>query len=158
MGPHYQRFFRMIKKGLYFHVGHKPLYKSYGYVGNVAHQYLKLLEAPIDRIHRQTFYLADYQPLSLREWANSLQREMGAKPIKTCPVTMAKIAAKAGDLVNICGFKSVPFNSFRLKNVLTEYQFDLSKTQKVCGPLPFDMEEGVKETVRWLVADNIIAQ
>src|SRR6185503_17868585 len=45
MGPHYRRFFRMITEGRYFHVGAKPLYKSYGYVGNVAYQFAKLLEA-----------------------------------------------------------------------------------------------------------------
>ena len=156
MDPHYQRFFRMIKKGLYFHVGQRPLYKSFGYVGNVAHQYLKLLEAPAEQVHRQTFYLADYRPTSLRQWADTFQRELGARLIRTYPETLAKAAAKLGDLVNLVGFKDFPFNSFRLNNILTEYRFDLSKTEKVCGPLPYTAEQGVKETVQWLVGDGIL--
>ena len=46
MSPHYQRLFMMIKRGRYFHVGRKLLRKSYSYVGNIAHQYRRLLEAP----------------------------------------------------------------------------------------------------------------
>ena len=74
MNEHYQSFFKLIKAGRYFHVGQDPLYKSYGYVGNVVHQYLRLLEAPASQINRKVFYAADYQPLSLREWANAFQR------------------------------------------------------------------------------------
>jgi hypothetical protein len=49
--------------------------------------------------------------------------------------------------VNAIGVKKFPFNSFRLNNVLTQYQFDLEPTAAVCGDLPFDMEQGVAATV-----------
>ncbi|MBU1858305.1 MAG: NAD(P)-dependent oxidoreductase [Verrucomicrobia bacterium] len=150
MKPHYQRFFGMIRRGRYFHVGPRPLYKSYGYVGNVICQYLRILEAPTAQIHRKVFYLADYAPLSLRAWANAFQREFKAPPIPTCPESIARLAARLGDVINICGFKSFPFNSFRLNNVLTEYTFDLGATEAVCGPLPFTVDQGVQETVKWL--------
>ena len=156
MNPHYQRFFRMINNGTYFHVGRRPLYKSYGYVRNVAHQYLKLLGAAADEVHRQTFYLADYRPISLRDWADAFQQEMGARPIRTFPEPFARMAARSGDMVNLFGFRRFPFNSFRLNNILTEYRYDLSKTEKVCGETPYSMEQGVSETVRWLRNDNII--
>ena len=158
MRPHYQRFFRLIDRGLYFHIGSKPLYKSFGFVGNTVHQYLKLLEAPVEQIHKETFYLADYQPLSLRAWADAFQRELGAEPIKTLPEAIARIAAKGGDIFNLCGWGSFPFNSFRLNNILTEYVFDLSKTEKVCGPLPYTTEQGIKDTVAWLLADDILGR
>lgn len=157
MNPHYQRFFRLITKGLYFHVGHRPLYKSYGYVGNVAHQYLKLLEAPAQKLHRKTLYLADYQPLSLRDWADALQREMGARTIRTIPGPLAGFAARTGDIINALGMRRFPFNSFRLNNILTEYELDLSETEELCGPLPFDVEQGIKETVAWLRAESIVS-
>ena len=157
MNPHYQRFFRLITKGLYFHVRRRPLYKSYGYVGNVAHQYLKLLEAPAQKLHRKTFYLADYQPLSLRDWADALQREMGARTIRTIPGPLAGFAARTGDIINALGMRSFPFNSFRLNNILTEYELDLSETEELCGPLPFDVEQGIKETVAWLRAESIVS-
>lgn len=53
----------MIKQwGRYFHVGRQPLRKTYGYAGNVVHQYMSLLRAEGDRINRQTYYVGDYEP------------------------------------------------------------------------------------------------
>ncbi|MBU06223.1 MAG: epimerase [Dehalococcoidales bacterium] len=156
MNPHYQRFFRMIADGRYFHVGYGALRKSYGYVGNVAHQYAKLLCAAAEDIHGVTLYLADYEPLSLREWAGALSCELGSAPIRTIPEGAARVAAICGDLINACGFRGFPFNSFRLRNVLTEYRVDLSYTEKVCGLMPYTMEQGVKDTARWYrYNDNI---
>ena len=57
---HYQRFLKLVKRGLYFHVDPGPLYKSYGYIGNITHQYIQLLHAPAEAIQGRTLYLADY--------------------------------------------------------------------------------------------------
>mgnify|MGYP001290055818 CR=1 FL=1 len=149
MNPHYRRFFQMVTDGRYFHVGHGALHKSYGYVGNVVHQYTKLLQTEAESVHGKTLYLADYEPLALREWANMLSRELGSVPIKTLPEIVARAAAFCGDVINACGYRGFPFNSFRLKNVLTEYRVDLAETEKVCGPLPYTLQEGVKETAQW---------
>ena len=62
MSPHYQSLLRHIQRGTYFHSGKSMLYKSYSYAGNIAYQYYKLLLAPAELIHRETFYLADYEP------------------------------------------------------------------------------------------------
>jgi len=156
MNAHYQRFFKLIMKRLYFHVGSRPLYKSYGYVGNVAHEYRTLLDAPMEQVHRETFYLADYEALSLRDWSDRFQAALGAKPILTLPEPVAQLAAKAGDVINALGLRSFPFNSFRLNNILTEYRFDLVKTQQVCGELPYTLDEGVSETVDWLRRESIV--
>jgi GlcNAc-P-P-Und epimerase len=149
MSAHYQRFLRMIAKGQYVHVGTSPIHKSYGYVGNVVHQIERLLAAPAPEVHRKTLYLADDPPLSLRDWADALQREMDAPPIRTIPIRLARLAARAGDVVNGLGFRSFPFNSFRLANLLTEYRFDLSETIRICGPSLVTMEEGVRDLVKW---------
>lgn len=150
MTPHYQKFLKMIQQGRYFHVGKKPLYKSYSYIGNISYQYQKLMEAPTEQVHRKTFYLADYEPISLRNWTNLIKEELRAEPIPTYPEYIAKLAAKMGDAINWFGFKKFPFNSFRLNNILTEYIFDISETQKICGTLPYTTEQGVKELVNWL--------
>lgn len=149
MSAHYQRFLRMIAKGRYVHVGKSPLHKSYGYLGNVVHQIDRLLFAPAKEVHRKTLYLADDPPLSLREWADAIQREMGAPPIRTVPIGLARLFARAGDAVNGLGFRAFPFNSFRLNNLLTEYRFNLSETLRICGPTPYTMEQGVRELVEW---------
>lgn len=156
MSAHYQRLFRLIKKRRYFHVGRRKLYKSYGYVGNTVYQYLRFLEAPAEDINRKVFYVADYEPLSLREWVNYFADGMGAKRPMTIPNNIAKLFGIIGDLINLSGFAAFPYNSFRLKNVLTEYHFDLSDTEMICGPLPYEVNDGIKETLSWLLdADKI---
>jgi GlcNAc-P-P-Und epimerase len=152
MSAHYQRFLRMIQRGYYFHVGSSPLWKSYSYIGNIAFQYLRLLEAPADLIHRKTFYLADYEPIDLLTWSDAFQRAFQSRPIPHMPLGLAKILAYGGDAANAAGLSKFPFNSFRLNNVLTQYQFDLKPTAAVCGPLPYNMEQGVAETAAWLRA------
>lgn len=150
MNPHYLRFFRMLLQGRYRHIGRGPTLKSYGYVGNTVWQYCRLLEAPAEAIVRRVFFLADYEPLALEAWAEAFRIELGGPPIRTMPVAVARTAALVGDLINFLGVKRFPFNSFRLKNVLTPYVVDLSSTRSVCGELPYTMQEGVIETARWL--------
>jgi nucleoside-diphosphate-sugar epimerase len=156
MSPHYQRFLKMVRNGQYFHISNRPLYKSYGYIGNSIYQYEKIMDALAEQIHKKTFYIADYEPLSLRNWVKALENAFGVKEVRTYPKIVARAAAKAGDMINILGFANFPFNSFRLNNILTEYIFDLSETQKVCGDLPFTMEEGVDRTVSWLIGEGIV--
>ncbi len=154
MSSHYQRFLKMIYQGLYFHVGNLPLYKSYSYIGNIIYQYLKIMEAPSELINKKTFYLADYEPISLRDWTNLIQKEINVKSIPTYPESLVSLLARLGDFVQKLGIKDVPFNSFRLNNILTEYVFDLSETEKVCDKLPYNTEQGVKELVSWLKSKN----
>jgi nucleoside-diphosphate-sugar epimerase len=150
MNPHYLTFFRMIRDGRYFHLSGGPTYKSYGYVGNTVHQLVQLLGVHTDRIHRGVFYLADYEPLALEEWAEAFRRVLGAPRIRTLPLPVATAVAKLGDVVNRLGIRRFPFNSFRLGNVRTSYRVDLAATEALCGPLPYTTDQGVSETVAWL--------
>jgi GlcNAc-P-P-Und epimerase len=152
MSPHYQRLLTLIKKRRYFHVGRKPLWKSYSYVGNITYQYRRLLKAGKDQVHGRTLYLADYEPIDLIAWCNSLQRALNAKPIPTLPPHLAAMIARAGDLLTAAGIQNIPLNSFRLKNILTEYCFDTAAIRAICGPLPYTVEQGVTETVAWFNA------
>lgn len=149
MSEHYQRFIRLVKTGKFFHIGRNPLYKSYGYIGNTVYQYMRFMDAPPELVHGRTFYVADYQPLSLREWIDDLARELDASKIATLPESIAWSAAYAGDFLNFVGYSNFPLNSFRLRNILTEYIFDLAATEEVCGPLPFSVQEGVSRTAKW---------
>jgi nucleoside-diphosphate-sugar epimerase len=150
MNPHYLTFFRMVRDGTYFHVGGGPTWKSYGYVGNTVAQYATLLEAPERQVHRRVLYLADYQPIALEAWADAFQVALGAPRIRTVPRAVATAGAKVGDLINLAGVRRFPLSSFRLRNVTTSHAVDMSATRDVCGPLPFSMEAGVRETVEWL--------
>jgi GlcNAc-P-P-Und epimerase len=149
MSAHYQRFLRMIQRGYYFHVGNTPLWKSYSYIENIAYQYACLLKAPAEHVHRKTLYLADYEPIDLLAWSDAFQRAFQSRPIPHMPLALARALSYCGDAANAVGFRNFPFNSFRLNNVLTQYRFDLGPTEAICGPLPFTIERGVKETAAW---------
>ncbi|KJC36620.1 hypothetical protein UP09_28645 [Bradyrhizobium sp. LTSP885] len=149
MSAHYQRFLRMIQRGYYFHIGREPLLKSFSYVGNITHQYLQLLKADPDRIHRKTLYLADYEPLDLVAWGDAFQRALRARPIPRMPVPLARAMAYSGDAAIALGLRQFPLTSRRLKNILTEYQFDLTATEAICGSLPSTFQQGIDETVEW---------
>jgi len=150
MGPHYQSLLSHIYKGTYFHSGKAPLFKSYSYIGNIVHQYFQLIRAPNETIQRKTFYLADYEPLSLRSYVNGLSSEMNVKEPKTIPLIFCYVIAKIADILKFFGLH-IPYNTFRLKNIITEYIFDLSETKRVCGKLPFTYQEGIKKTAQWFL-------
>lgn len=150
MKPYQERFVELIRRGLYFHIGYSGRFKSYGYVGNFCRQVCGLLEAERHLIHRKTFYLADYEPLSLRKWADSFQKEFGSRKIRTFPMIVALAGAKVGDLFVLLGVKNFPLTSFRLRNISTEYIFNLDPIKEVVPTLPYSMETAVHETVEWL--------
>jgi len=154
MNSHYQTLLKLISQGRYFHCGRGKLYKSYSYAGNIAFQYFRILVAPAEKIYRQMFYLADYEPLSLRDYTNKLAETMNAPAIPTFPVSAAKAIAMAGDILNWVGFCRFPFNNFCLRNILTEYRFDMSKTRQICGELPVSFDDGVKATVKWYIEQH----
>jgi GlcNAc-P-P-Und epimerase len=150
MNPKYLSFFRLIASGRYFHIGAAPLRKSYGYIGNTVYQYLRLLEVPADQIHRRLFYLADYEPLSIRRWAEALRERMNAPAIRTIPIPLALAGAAAGSVAWTLGLRGVPLTLYRLRNMRTEYLYDLSDTERTLGSLPWGFEAAVDETVAWL--------
>lgn len=154
MSEHYKSFLRNLKRGTFFHFSKRPLYKSYSYAGNIAFQYLKLLTASKALVHQKTFYLADYEPLSLRMYVDLLAQHLHAPPVRRMPYPVAKALALCGDFAESIGINKVPFTSFRLNNILTEYQFDLSPTKAVCGRLPYTFEEGVKATADWFLRES----
>jgi nucleoside-diphosphate-sugar epimerase len=147
--PHYRRFLGLIGRGKYFHIGPMDRNKSYGYVENFCHQIRAVMYAAPLAVNGQTFYVADYEPTSLREWAEAISREMEAPAIRTFPLYFATVAAYIGDVAGVLGFRNLPFNSFRLRNIMTEYIFDLSKLRNIAPQLPYTMVDGVRHTVEW---------
>lgn len=151
MNDHYQNFLRHVGRGTYFHFGNAPLLKSYGYVKNSAYQYDELLRAPAERIHKNVFYIADYEPLSLVWYANRIALELGVRRPRHLPLVMAYALARIGDLLGSLGVR-VSLDSFRLKNIMTSYVFNMDATEAVCGPLPYSATEGVHEMIRWYLS------
>ena len=75
--------------------------------------------------------------------------------IKTAPLWLLRIIAKFGDILVLFKIAS-PLTSFRLSNMLTGGQYPLDNTKKICGDLPFDLNESVYRTAEWMYENNLI--
>lgn len=153
----YRAFFKTVDKGLYFHPGRQPIVKPLGFVGNTVHMMLTLLTYQEEqKIRHKTFYLGDYPECSIQEWANTIQKNMGARPVRELPLSLMRGMAKVGDLCKSAGWTNFPLTSFRLNNMLTGAHYPLESTEKIVGHLPYDLEKGVRETIDWMHAHGEI--
>jgi len=149
-GTPYRGFFDALRRGLYVHPRGERLYKTYGYVGNIVHQIKQFLTVPPELIHGRVFYIADYQPLEIREMAETIREAFGAPAIREVPMVVLRVLASAGDWGHRLGWKKPPITSFRLNNLLTQMVYDISSTQEIAGSCPYTIKEGVKTTVEWI--------
>jgi len=99
------------------------------------------------------FYLADYEPIDVLEWAHDIRRATGGgSSVKTVPLVALRGAARTGDVLKRLGWVNVPLTTFRLGNLLTEMIYDLKATQVIAPTLPVSASEGVLRTVAWMRA------
>jgi len=159
-GPHfdipYRTFFDQIRSGRYFHPGKFNPGKSFGYVGNSVFQIDKLIEAPADKVQGRTFYLGDYSPIHLREWADMIAAKSNPpRKILTAPMLLLRAGARVGDLLSWAGMKDrFPLTTFRLNNLITDMIYpQLEDLEAITGALPYSLEAGTDATIKWLDMD-----
>jgi GlcNAc-P-P-Und epimerase len=146
----YRTFFDTVRKGVYVHPRGRRISKSYGYVGNVVHQIRQFLGADAAQVNGRTFYVSDDRNMDVLEFAQIIQRAWGAPPIRQVPLALMKSLALAGDTLKLLGMSNPPLTSFRLNNLLTPMNYDMSATVAVAGPSPFSLAQGVQRTVEWI--------
>ncbi len=155
-GIPYRNFFDQIRKRRYFHPGKYRPKKSFGYIGNTVFQLTKLMEAPVDLVNRRCFYLGDYDPLCLNDWAEHIHQSFGLPgEIPTIPIPILRMAGRVGRIINrAAGKELAPLTTFRLNNLITDMVYpQLDELRKVTGKLPFDWRQGSEKTVEWLMAE-----
>jgi len=152
----YRTFFMTINNGLFIHSGQVQTLKKWGFVLNSVEQIYKLLVGPDDLVNSNTFYLADYSPLVLKDFANYAQKEMGARRILTLPLWLMRLFAKSGDILKGLFWRNPPLTSFRLHNIITNEIQETSSLEKITGPLPYSYQTGIEKTVAWLKTQHLI--
>ncbi|MBK9130721.1 MAG: NAD(P)-dependent oxidoreductase [Gammaproteobacteria bacterium] len=150
----YRDFFTAVQRGWYVHPAGRRIRRSYGFVLNTVHQIDRLIERSGGDLVGKAVYIADYEPIELKSWANEVQRCLRAKPVREVPLWAFQIAAKIGDFFKSLGWNTVPMSSFRLNNLLTEMIHDTAPVHSVCGPLPYTMPEAVSLTCDWLRSND----
>lgn len=153
LAPHlpYGRFFKAIRAGHYVHLGPMDAPRLFGFVGNVNHQMLALLQADARTVSRGTYYLSDYETTTIRDWANRIADAMGRRRPMTIPGRLAMIAAQIGDLAKLAGYLEPPLTTQRLRNMQAATDNVPLDTMRAVAPqLPFSLERGIAETIAWL--------
>lgn len=150
----YRNFFLAIARNLYVHPGRTKTLKQWGFIGNAVFQVWKLIHSPPSAVHKKIFYMADYEPIDLREFADRVQMSFQSKPIKTAPQGILTFVARLGDLSQKLGWKNPPLTTFRYSNIVTPEVHDLEPLRSVVGPLPYTVEQGIEITTRWLREQN----
>ena len=141
---HFKTLLNLIEKKLYFHTGYKKIYKSYGYVKNSAFQIYKLANTKNYLFNRKIYYISDYESVELKEWINKISNLLIGADVKiTLPTFFAKFLALIGDTFLVFGFKGFPIQSFRLNNILVNFKVNTSCLKKVCGRLPYNLNDSV---------------
>jgi nucleoside-diphosphate-sugar epimerase len=143
----YIDFFNIVYQGKYFDFG-SACTKTYGFVDNTVFQIQKLIEA--DNVQGRVFYLGDYPPIQISQWANEISLAMGKGAIKKIPFFLIRAAALAGDVLSAASIK-FPITSFRLTNMTTDNILPLDDLYSITGPTPVNRLNGVKKTISWLV-------
>ena len=111
---HYKSWFNAIRNRYYFHTGLKDVKKSFGYVGNIAYQYLKILNARKLETNGKIFYLADYEAVGLAEFSKIVAHEYGVSEPVRIPLIVCRFLALFGDFINHLGYR-FPYTSFSIK-------------------------------------------
>lgn len=149
-GAPYHDFFTAVQRGLYVHPRGRRILHSYGFVLNNVAQLDRMASAGGGALIGRTVYLADYKPIELKHWADTIRQALGASPVQEVPLWVLRLAAKAGDALQRVGYAKPPMSSFRLNKLLTEMLHDTTALYEACGDTPYSMEHGVNMTLDWL--------
>ena len=147
-GEPYDKFFHIVMNHMYFHMGKRACRKTYGYVDNAIYQIMSILNADAEKVNRKVFYLGDYEPYDITEWANEIAKHAGIK-IPNIPYFCFKLAGWFGDFLKLFGI-SFPMTSFRLHNMTTDNVHNLNPIKEIAPNLPVGREEGTVKTLEWI--------
>lgn len=149
----YRTFFDTVRKNFFFLPSKHYPKKSFGFVYNTVYQIDKLLFTSPEYLD-ETYYLSDYPPIDLKYWADLVSYEFNGTASREFPMWALKGVSYLGDFLIKLGWKNAPLSSFRLNNLITNMVYDTSRLEKICGQLPYTLEEGVKITANWMKGDK----
>lgn len=156
-GRPFRELFTAIARGRYFHPGKADTPKRLSFVGNLCHQILRLLDCTADAVHQRTFFLADYETITLRDWANLIADRLGVRRPRTMSDSLIRVGAIAGDALQCVGYRNPPLSSFRLSNIRSDSSHvPIQDIQAVTGALPYSTTAGVDLTVNWLRLNGMV--
>lgn len=147
-GEPYDKFFHIVMKRMYFHMGKKACRKTYGYIDNAIYQIESILKAEPEKVNRNVYYLGDYEPYPITDWANEIAEMEGIR-IPQVPYLCFKLMGYVGDVLKKIGI-AFPMTSFRLHNMTTDNVHNLDPIKSIAPTLPVSRLVGTERTLEWI--------
>jgi nucleoside-diphosphate-sugar epimerase len=138
---------RQILKGTYLHPGKRPVYRSYGYIGNVTMQIIQIMNGNKEDVHQQVFYVGD-APINLYDWVNAFSLKLKNKKVRIVPRIVLVVLAFVGDALGKFSI-DFPLTISRYRNMVNDNPAPMKKTFSLCGPPKYSLQEGIDSTVKW---------
>ena len=143
-------FWKVLQEGKYFHPGHQPVIRSYGYVGNICWQIVEIIKRRKEAaIKKNVFYVGD-EPMNMYLWANAFSKAITKKKVRVVPGSFVYLLALIGTVLRKINIK-FPITLSRYKSMTTDNPAPMDKTLTILGRAPYSLEDGVKNTVDWLI-------
>lgn len=139
---------RVMSKGLYLHPRGVPVLRSYGYVGNVVFQLMKILNAPREIVDKRVYYVGE-RPIEQGVWVDAFSRALTGKASRLASPHLLWALARFGDICRRCGINA-PIYTERYRNMTTSNIVPLDPTYHAFGEPPYGLDEAVGVTVEWL--------
>ncbi len=155
-GPWHMRYpkelWKMIDKGLYMHPGKKPVIRTYGYVKNIVHQIIAMMEAAEVDVHKKTFCVGD-NPIDSYLWLNTISKQLNGKTVNHLPISIFKTASLVGDILRKV---SIPFPLYseRFHNMVEDYYAPTNITVNKFGVNNSNLDQNVAETISWIKGEG----
>jgi nucleoside-diphosphate-sugar epimerase len=151
-GPHHSRypreFWKVLHQGRYLHPGSQPVIRSYGFVGNVVEQMLRVFLLPAERVDRRTYYVGD-PPIVLLDWVSEFSRAVVGRDPRVVPRAVVRAVALLGDVLSVAGV-SFPLTSSRYRSMTEDYPTPMEDSLATLGEGSTTLPDGVRITVDWL--------
>ena len=151
-GPHHPSFahaiWKYIDRRVYLHPSGAPVYRTYGYVDNMADQIIASLKADPAKTARQIYYGGD-AVLDSAMWVDAFAMALTGRRARRLPTPLLRMLGRAGDLISAIGIRS-PIDSGRVMRMTQNYAQPLAPMIELAGPPRMSLADGVAESVAWL--------
>lgn len=152
----YRNFFDAVIGGYYVHPRGASTTRSYGYIENATAQILATLVSPADLLTGDYYYLADYEPVNIGQWAAGIAAALGRRPPRSVPLGIFRVAGKAGDTLRTLGWRHPPMTSHRLTNIMQNAVYDTASVRRLIPTLPVAMDEAIRRTLLWMGQNPVV--
>ena len=156
-GPWHMRYpnelWKMIDKGFYVHASRHPVIRTYAYVKNVVHQINAIINAPIEKVDKKTFYLGDL-PIDSYIWLNEISKQLRNKSLLRVSSSLFILPAFIGDILKKAGIP-FPLYGTRFKNMVEDYYAPTNVTIHEFGLSNPDIKKNVQETIKWMIDEGV---